>query len=184
MPAQKKEINLLPKEPWERGVIGKLVTWTISVARYIIIFTELVVISGFLYRFGLDKKITELKEQISVKQAIVANYGDLEPKFRQIQKQLEVVKTVEAKALPAGRLLSIISEITPTETTYSAINVSPAAVELNGQVLTESGLATILAKAQDVKEIENVILENVSSGLENKHAIVFRLTLNLKSIQP
>lgn len=180
MPAQKKDINLLPKEPWERGVFGKLTTWTVSVARYIIIFTELIVISGFLYRFGLDRKITELKEQIALKQEIVSSYGDLESKFRQIQKQLETVKTVETQALPVSRLLSLISQITPTETTYTDINISPAAVELNGQVLTESGLATILAKAQDVPEFENVVLENVSSGIENKQAIVFRLTLNLK----
>ena len=47
MTAQEKQINLLPKDKWEVGVIGKLLKWALNIGRYIVVFTELIVISAF-----------------------------------------------------------------------------------------------------------------------------------------
>ena len=82
MVAQNKEINLLPKEKWETGTAGKLLKWALSIGRYIVVFTELVVISAFLYRFSLDRKLMDINEQVNQQKKIIVTYGDLETNFR------------------------------------------------------------------------------------------------------
>ena len=180
MAARKKEINLLPKEPWEKGILGQLIPWTLSVGRYVVVFVELIVISAFLYRFGLDRKLTDLNEKIKQKQAIVSSYGDLEAKFKQVQGQLEKIKTTDEASLKIDEVLNHISQITPTDAAYDSITINQKGVSLQGKVLSEAGLATLLTQAQASKEFSDVSLENVSSGTEKEQAIIFRMSLNLK----
>lgn len=182
MPAQNrnKEINLLPKEPWEKGIFGKLIPWALSAGRYVIVFTELIVISGFLYRFGLDKQLADINEKIKQRQAIIQSYGDFEKKFRQTQQQLNQIKTIEEKALKIDELLNAISQITPTETVYETIAINQEKIELTGKVLSETGLATLLAQAQMNQRFGRITLENVSSNTGNNQAITFRMSLSFK----
>lgn len=183
MPAQKKDINLLPKESWETGNLGKLITWILSIGRYVVIFTELIVISCFLYRFGLDRQLTDLNEEIRGQREIIDAYGDFETKFRLVQKQLATIKTIQNTTLPINQILNTLSQITPTETTYESIVINEKLIELRGSVLSEMGLATLLAKAQDATIFSEVILENVASDVDKNQLIKFRLTLNLAKIK-
>jgi len=175
-----KEINLLPKEKWEVGVVGKLLKWTLNVGRYVVVFTELIVISAFLFRFGLDRKLTDLNEEMEQKKFIVNSYGDLEERFKRVQFQLKSIKEIKDEALEANEVLEAISQLTPTDTRYSAINVSEKEVLLEGQTLSEVGLATLLAKSQENEMFTDVALENVSSAADKSQAIDFRMILSMK----
>ncbi len=180
MTAQAKEINLLPKDKWETGVVGKLLHWALNIGRYVVVFTELIVISAFLFRFGLDRRLTDLNEEMKQKQAVIKSYGDLEDKFRQLQLQLESVKNVEDETAKTDVILSNISQITPLDTSYSSININKEKVTLEGQTFSDVGLATLLAKAQTNEMFMEVVLENVSSATDKSQAIDFRMTLSLE----
>jgi len=53
MPA-KKEISLLPDEENLDSFSARAFRWLTTVGRYVIVFTELIVICAFLSRFWLD----------------------------------------------------------------------------------------------------------------------------------
>lgn len=180
MSARSAELNLLPKEIWEKGVIGQLFRWVLSVGRYVVVFTELIVISAFLYRFGLDRILTDLHSSIKNKQSVITSFGDLEPNFRLIQAKLTKIKTVGTgpKILTA---LNVLSKITPADATLVSLNVSQENVVIEGRVLSQTGLATILYQAQNQPEFSDVILENVQSAREKSDSIEFRLTLVFKT---
>jgi hypothetical protein len=76
----KQEINLLPREEFEKKPIGKFLTWALSIGRYIIIFTELIVILAFLSRFKLDRDLSDLNQSIREKQAVIRLRKFLLPK--------------------------------------------------------------------------------------------------------
>jgi len=179
MTAQLKDINLLPKDKWETGIVGKFLRWALNVGRYVVVFTELIVISAFLFRFGLDRKLTDLNEEMKQKQAVINSYGDLETKFRRLQLQLKTIKEVEEKASKTDEILANISQITPMDTVYSSVNISEEEVALEGQTLSEVGLATLLAKAQTNEMFTGVILDSVSSATDKSQAIDFRMILAL-----
>jgi len=179
MTARSNEINLLPKDKWEIGTIGKLLGWALKVGRYVVVFTELVVISAFLFRFGLDRRLTDLNEEMKQKQAIVNSYGDFEEKFRRLQLQLKSIKEVEEDSLRADQVLTNISQITPLDTVYSSIDINEEEVSLEGQTFSEVGLATLLAKAQTSDIFTGVVLENISSATDKSQAIDFHMVLAL-----
>ncbi|MEK7622887.1 MAG: PilN domain-containing protein [Patescibacteria group bacterium] len=180
MAAQNKEINLLPKEKWETGTAGKLLKWALSIGRYIVVFTELVVISAFLYRFSLDRKLMDINEQVNQQKKIIVTYGDLETNFRTLQAKLTNISKAEKNSLDMSVILTNLSEITPLDTTYNSIDVEGQKVALEGQTLSEIGLATLLTKAQESKIFSGVSLDNVSSANEKSQTINFRMELSLK----
>lgn len=180
MAARKKEINLLPKEPWETGILGQLIPWTLSVGRYVVVFVELIVIGAFLSRFGLDRKLTDLNEKIKQKQALVSSYGDLEANFIRVQQQLNKIKTTDETAVKINEVLENIGRITPIDAAYDSIMINQEEVSLQGKVLSEMGLATLLTQAQASKAFGDVSLENVSSGTEKEQTIIFRMSLKHK----
>ena len=179
MTAQEKEINLLPKEKWETGVVGKLLKWALHVGRYVVVFTELVVIGAFLYRFGLDQRLTDLHESIKQKTSVLASYGDLEQKFKRVQTQLEIIRKTENTGLATDDILTAISQITPLDVVYKSIEIKEDGVSLEGESLSEIGLATLLVKAQEKALFSEITLESVSSDAEKGQAIEFRLALSL-----
>ncbi|MEA3355454.1 MAG: PilN domain-containing protein [Patescibacteria group bacterium] len=179
MAAQKKQINLLPKDKWEVGIVGKLLKWALNIGRYVVVFTELIVISAFLFRFSLDRKLTDLRKEMKQKQEVVVFYEDFESSFRKIQKQLENIKETNASSVDVESILLNISQITPIDTVYSRINIVAEEVSLEGETLSEIGLATLLAKAQENKKFSEVVLESVASATEKNQVIKFRMTLGL-----
>jgi len=110
----KDEISLLPHKGLE-GTLGSLVNWLLSVGRYIIIFTELIVIGAFLSRFWLDRKNSDLSEEIRQEKAILESTAGFEEEFRLFQTRLLAV----AKALQASDdpllPLKVVAETLPPD---------------------------------------------------------------------
>ena len=98
MPATETKINLLPVDPFEQGFWGRFLKWGLSVGRYIVIATELVVILAFLSRFKLDRDLSDLNETIAEKQAVLAAYSTLEADYRELAGRLDLIKP----SLPAN----------------------------------------------------------------------------------
>lgn len=164
MPAESKHINLLPPDPFEQSVIGKFLKWALSVGRYIVIGTELVVIGSFLTRFSLDRQVTDLNEAIAQKQAIIASYGDLEQRVRQLQAQLKVVGDLDEQLLNTEPIMNSIAGFTPLDVIYSDVNIQPDLVKLTGTAFSEAGFRTLLTRLRLQPEVRRIAVENMSSG--------------------
>lgn len=176
MSARSADLNLLPKEIWEKGLAGQLLSWLIAVGRYIVIFTELVVISAFLYRFFLDRQLTSLRASIKNKQATISSFGSLETNFRLAQTKLNFIKEADAN-LRILRALNSLSQITPADATLTNLTIDDRQVFIKGRVASQSGLATLLSQAQSQPDFADVILENVQSATDKSPGIEFTMVL-------
>ena len=179
MSARSVELNLLPKEVWEKGVLGQLLTWGLSVGRYVVVFTELVVISAFLYRFSLDYRLTDLRDSIKEKLTVITGFGDLEENFRLTQKKLTTIKAVsgQPRVLTA---LDTLAQMTPADAVFTNVTVDQEEVTIEGRVASQIGLATLLSQAQSRAEFGDVVLENIKSSSNQAGDIEFRLILTFK----
>ncbi len=65
----KYQINLFP--PKELNFVDKAVYFSFNYLRYILVITQLVVISVFFYRFKIDQEIVDLKDSLQQKEEIV-----------------------------------------------------------------------------------------------------------------
>lgn len=66
----KYKINLLPEK--ERDFLDKSIYFVLHYLRYVLVITQIVVISVFFYRFKIDQEIIDLKDELQQKQEIVA----------------------------------------------------------------------------------------------------------------
>lgn len=66
----KYKINLLPEK--ELDLLDKTIYFALHYLRYVLVITQIVVISVFFYRFKIDQEIIDLKDELQQKQEIVA----------------------------------------------------------------------------------------------------------------
>jgi len=182
MASRKNQINLLPKDEFEQSFWGKFLKWSLTVGRYIVIGTELVVIGSFLARFSLDRQVTDLNEAIAQKQAVIASYGDLEPEVRSIQKRLEVSEELIEQQLQTEEFLANTATFTPVDVAYNIMKFSKDEVVLSGVAFSEAGFRTLMVEVKSNESFSNVNLTRVSSEGDEGVGINFEIKMDL--LQP
>ena len=175
----KKNINLLPKEELEKTTIGKFIKWALGIGRYIIIFTELIVIVAFIARFKLDQDLTRLREEIQKKQTIINSYAQFEQKVKFLQKQLAFIKRTEGESLSASQVLSELSQITPIDVVFSELSIAQNQIIIKGSGLSNIGLNTFLNGLKNSKNFSQINLENVVSKGIKDPTLKFELSAKL-----
>lgn len=175
MAARKRDIELLPKEEWEKTSFGKLLKWALTVGRYIVIATELIVILAFLSRFKLDRDLTNLYEEIKQKQARIEAASEFEEEFRFLQKRIDTIESLEKKQLTTAGLIEELSSLIPLDVSLSELTISDQKVSLTAIALSEQGLAAFLNNLKASDKFEKLELSQVTSGTEKGVGIQFEL---------
>ena len=176
MPATETKINLLPIDPFEVGFWGKCLKWGLSVGRYIVIATELVVILAFLSRFKLDRDLSDLNEAIAEKQAVLAAYSTLETDYRELAGRLGLIKQLRLTGLASQEDISSLEKLTPADVSFGTIRMTETEMELAGRAVSETSLAAFLKALTTKGGFKNVTVGQISSGGEGGGGIEFRLT--------
>ena len=128
-------VNLLPKDPFNESPLGKTLIWALSVGRYIVVFTELVVIISFLSRFSLDRRLTDANVQVLKAKTAVEQNFEIEGKANKLQATLTELRQVVN--LPRPEIyLPIIESTIPEAVKLSQLNLRPGQVILEGNALT------------------------------------------------
>lgn len=175
MAAPKSEIEFLPKEDWEKTSFGKFLTWLLTVGRYIVIFTELIVILAFLSRFKLDRDLTDLYKQIEQKQAVIQSYADFESEFRFLQKQLTTVQSLRKEQLQTKQLLGEIAALTPIDVYFSDLSINGNKASFTANALSEAGLATLINNLKKSPRFSNLEISSLMIGTKAGVGISFTL---------
>lgn len=175
----KGTINLLPQEEFEKSPIGKFFKWALNAGRYIVIFTELIVIISFLSRFKLDSDLTRLNKDISEKQAVIASFGDLEKNVRSLQTKLKIIKSKQEAGIKITQALDECSSITPPDVALSDLSIKESSISLKGIALSHQGLAAFIEGFKQSKLFDEIDLKSILSkgeGLEIQFEITAKLT--------
>jgi len=181
MPARKKLplINLVPKDPFYETIIGKTMLWSLKIGRYLIVFTEIIVIMSFASRFKLDKDLTDLNTKILQKTAVVDSYGDIEKRVRLIQKKSELVAGI-LKENTALSDIDIASSKVPNDVKLTRLGVRADIVELTGLARSATGFAQLLSNLQHEPAFKAVTVDQITSGDKRDPGFNFTIHVSLK----
>lgn len=157
------EINLVPKDPFFSTIIGKTLKWSLSAGRYIVIFTELVVIMSFITRFTLDRKVTDLNSSINQKKQIILSYGDIEENFRTIQEKISQYKQTEQETNIVDTFANI-SNIMPEGIILQELAIRPTSVIISGKTLSQSSFNLLVNNLQISSDFSNVNISEIESS--------------------
>ena len=162
MAARKKEINLLFLKTFEQTSAGKLLKWALTIGRWIVITTELVVIICFLSRFKFDRELMDLSETIKQQQAIIGSLEDLEANFRNLQQRLIEISRLEKEQIPAASRLQQLSAITPFDVSLTELSIGQKDWQITAQSLSESSFHYFLTELKETLLLEEISLDEVS----------------------
>lgn len=176
MPISKiKSINLLPQDEFQLTSLGRILKWALSTFRVMVIITELIVMSAFLSRFWLDAKNSDLNEEINISKAQVLAYSEVEQEFRNYQNKLSIAKSLYSEENNSDLIKNITNQL-PADIILSSIQKTEEGVQLKALSYSEKSIAQFLVNLESLKEIENIVLSQVASSVDNNAITIFTIT--------
>lgn len=167
-------INLLPKDPFFETILGKTLKWALSVGRYIVIFTELIVIVSFITRFSLDRQVTDLNRAIEQKRNVILSYGDLETRIRHYQTLLEQYQQIDQQR-NIITLFPELSRITPADVKLDTLTISPTGVILSGTTLSQNSLTLLITNMQLSALFESINVGKIEADQKSNSGFQFEI---------
>lgn len=154
-------INLIGEEEMEHTPVGRIVTWAVTYGRYIMIGTEIIVLLAFISRFSLDRKLTDLKEDVSQKQAIIDANREFETEFRTLQDTLTQLQTLLTSPSTTNNALSVIETLLPADVRLEELNITPDRVVGNVIANSTTGFSQMVANLQAASIFSQVEIGDV-----------------------
>ena len=164
MPADPIRINLLGNQDLEHTPWGRIVSWATTYGRYIMITTEIIVLLAFISRFSLDRKNTDLTEEVTQKRAILEANTSFEQSIRSLQANIATSKTLLAHQPIPVDVVKLMETILPPDVYLTSLSLTNNKITLDATAGTTAGFAQLLSNLQAVKQFQNVALNGVSSA--------------------
>ena len=176
MPANQIAINLLNTEGNVNSPFNRIMVWITTYGRYIMITTELVVLIAFASRFSLDRKLSDLKENITQKQEILEVNVDLENEIRQVQDKLSAIKLlIVDQPIPVDALV-IIYTLLPTGTYMDSLKIDNTKLTANVTANSSESFTQFISNFSSTKTLAGVEIGKVG---KRPSGIQFTLTANI-----
>ena len=177
------EINLLPKDPFLASPMGKILQWALSVGRYIVIFTELIVIISFITRFSLDRQLTDLNEKIFQKKTVIQSYGDLEAKVRLAQQKTQQYSQL-ADQPNLSEVFPQLTAIIPQGVSLNELTVKPGLISFTGTALSENSFNLLVNNLQVSQDFSEIVVTSITTSKDQERDPGFEFNINSKTSQP
>lgn len=186
-----KELNidLLPKEGATTDSEG-LLHWILTIGRYLIIFTEIVALSTFIYGILLSKEKNDLKSsitdqanQVKALQTCDKNNPNAfcESRFRQIQDQLNQIGQIRGSQVQDHLALNEFLKLLPVGISLDNFTLEKSNLTFSGVLPSESELQTMITNFNTSNKITNLDIGNLTKSDKLKFSAT--AIVNLASVR-
>lgn len=181
MPKKSKQlnINLLPQDPFFDSVLGRILQWSMGAGRYIVIFTEIIVILSFAARFTLDRQVTDLNEELYSQITQLDGLSQDEAAFKLAQAQIAEVK----KNQEISNILDVfatLNKVVPADVAMNRLSISQETISLESTALTQSSFITFINNLQLSPQFNTIRIGKVESTGSNQPGFTFSLTASTR----
>lgn len=154
------DINLVKKRV---SFTDKFLSWALSAGRVVVILTEIVALSAFVYRFFLDRQLIDLHAKIRQEQAIVAFSKTSEDRYRNLQDRISVAQRFSQLSADELKVLQDILALSPTDTTFDNLTTSDTAVKITASFTRISQLGTFIDSLKSYPSIASISIEKIEN---------------------
>ncbi|MEX0895889.1 MAG: PilN domain-containing protein [Patescibacteria group bacterium] len=172
-------INLVPKDPFFHTPLGRAMQWALSAGRYIVIFTELIVIICFGARFVLDQQLHDLNRQIVQKSETIRGYAELEAQFRIAQSKVENIQQIE-QDINITDVFATLTQVTPSDVVLNQLSIRPTSITVTGRSFSQSAFNTYITNLQLSPQFFDIRVSRVESGESQSPGINFSIQAQTK----
>jgi Tfp pilus assembly protein PilN len=161
MPAADISINLLGDSEMEHTPVGRIVGWAVTYGRYIMIGTEIVVLLAFISRFSLDRKLTDLKEEVTQKQDIIEANISFESDIRTIQDKLIKIKTITSQPASSYNTLVLFQSLLPPGVYLQSFDTNNNTITAQATAGSTQGFSQFMINLQASNNLKNVDIGDI-----------------------
>ncbi|KUK79488.1 MAG: hypothetical protein XD95_0357 [Microgenomates bacterium 39_7] len=158
-------INLLPKDPFFNTRLGRFLSWSLGAGRYIVIFTELVVILCFASRFVLDRRVHDLNESIYQKQVVIQSQSDFEREFRLAQTKIQNYQQLEQQS-NLVEIFPLLQQIIPNGLRLERLTIKENFLMGTGVAVSNEVLNDFISNLQLSPNFKNINVGRIESREE------------------
>jgi hypothetical protein len=160
-----RKINLLPDK--NNTLLNQFLGWAISIGRLLVILTETLALSVFIYRFSLDMQIIDLHDKIKTDSIIVQNFKDGESTYRGLHNRLAMAKTFDHEPDKTLLLLKELIELGRNRITFKNLIVSTDSVQIEIQSPSSANLSSFTNALKAHPQLEELTVERVENKTSN-----------------
>lgn len=176
--AVKKELSLLPDSENPNSFGARAIKWLTTVGRWVIVLTELIVVSAFISRFWLDRKNSDLSETIRQQQSILETTQSFEKEFNSFQKRLNFISDFYKNNLEYDQKITTLISSTPNDLVYQ--NISFKKSENNKNIsatasliaFNEKSLVSFINNLTLNPNIENVKINQIEKKQQENNYLI------------
>lgn len=184
MPAKKRvaarQINLIPKVGLSSSTYGRILLWTLSTFRVILIITEIFVIGAFISRFWLDTKNSDVSEEMKQAKSVISSLSEFEKDFKDTQNRLSVFDFYKKDKGKISANIKNIIAYKPPGVYFKTISSDLLRINISATSIDEVGIQQYLVNLKASSNYEKVSLNNISVSKDNS-SLDFSLTVDLKT---
>lgn len=169
-------INLIHSR---KSFVDRFIDWALTFGRIVVIITEGVALSAFLYRFSLDQQIIDLHDSINHKVKLIQFQKSEEDRYRNIQSLLVQVAKLSTKIPVSVAAFSDITHLVPQNITINSFTVSNQVVELEASSQSIISLANFIQSLKSYNKLESVSLDKIENRT-SASTIVVGISMRLK----
>lgn len=174
---RRKTINLLPRDSFESSQLGYILSWVLIFGKWAVIITQLIVMGAFLWRFSLDRQLTDLNKAIAKNVAVAKSYEQVEREFVLAQKRLNKAEEILREQNKTNETFALITARTPLDVWYEKIAVNPQGLTISAYSKSLLGFGNLLNNLQSDKRFESISINKIQDSGSQNAQIQFEIAM-------
>lgn len=150
-----------------KSFFDKFIKWALNLGRLVVVLTEVIALSAFLYRFSLDRQLIDLHDKIKQKQAIIKYLKPTEDKYRNFQDRLFFSSTLKDSGKETVKIYQDLNSITPKDLTYNNLAISNDYIRLEANANSASSLLNLINALKKQPKVTKISLDKIENRTSN-----------------
>lgn len=186
------KLNLLHPNEIPPSLPTRFLRWVVSYGRYIVIFTEIIVVSAFVYRFKLDYDLDALKTSINKDVPFIEGLISDEALIVQTQTKLKTIGMSYNASPNWHRIFQDLSTVIPKSVRVNSLNIDNSdntteyiSIKFVGETASNNDLGLFIRKLRDLKDdqgnkmYKDIVLDTLNY---NKDSLIFSISGGAKRL--
>jgi len=170
-------INLLGNR--QGSIFERFIDWALTIGRFVVILTEVIALSAFVYRFTLDRQLIDLHSKIKQETAIIGYVKGREETYRNLQDRLSVASTFSGSGEKKIKTFNDIIGLATGGMTFNQLVLTENNVRIDANFQYISSLTSFVNSLKKYPAVGSVSIEKIENKLSNA-LITVSITANLK----
>lgn len=168
----KKELSLLPEESNNNSFVAVAIRYITSVGRFIIVFTELIVICAFISRFWLDRQNSDVSEVLRQQKAILESTAEFEQEYISLQSRLTYIDSYYKSQPNYVRNIKALVSSLPPDVFFQTFTVTPTTSRVSLFSYQEDSLVNLIVNLSLNPAISTVDIQKIEKKSKDSKYLV------------